>query len=259
MEITLPELLKGKATQIKDKEYFKTEDYVMPFIDRMSKFTDDFKIEVKIPDQITFTKDGNINTDDITYNRVWIQAIMPEEYRFDNHDEVIGMIYGIDVRKPVVKIYRGGLNMACTNLSIFDPSFLALQELESKKAINYNAVKNLMEQTSNMKVWLDKLHNTEFDRTDELIERNLGRWVRNSINTSYDTGFGKVKIAASTPVDAYKLMFENKKSPYYIDESSSVDMFTVYNAFTQLVTHDGGKDIMNKVEKTLLLKDILSI
>ena len=32
MEITLPELLKGKATVIKDNEYFKTEAYVTPLL-----------------------------------------------------------------------------------------------------------------------------------------------------------------------------------------------------------------------------------
>lgn len=35
-------------------------------------------------------------------------------------------------------------------------------------------------------------------------------------------------------------------------------MFTVYNAFTQIITDDD-KDIMNKVEKTLLLKTILEL
>lgn len=259
MEITIPELLKGKATLIKDNEYFETKAYIEPFLERMSKFTDDFRVQVKLPDQITKTKDGGIDTDDITYNRVWIQAVMPEEYAFDNHDEVVGLVYGLDVRKPVVKIYRGGLNRACTNLCVFDPSFLNIQELEPKKAINFKPVTNLMEQTSDIKLWLKQLHETEFDRNDELIERNLGMWIRNSINMSYDTGYGKVKLATSTPVDAYKLMFENKKSEYFIPEDQNVNMFTVYNAFTQLISNDGDKDIMNKVEKTLLLKDILSI
>lgn len=259
MEITIPELLKGKATLIKDREYFETERYVAPFLERMSKFTDDFRVQVKLPDQITKTKDGGIDTDDITYNRVWIQAVMPQEYSFDNHDEVVGLIYGLDVRKPVVKIYRGGLNRACTNLCVFNPSFLNVQDLDPTKPINYKPVTTLMEQTNDIKVFLEKLHNTEFDRTDELIERNLGMWVRNSIGMSYDTGYGKVKLATSTPVDAYKLMFEDKKSDYYIKEDEPVNMFTVYNAFTQLISNDGGKDIMNKVEKTLLLKDILAV
>lgn len=259
MQISIDQLMNGKATRIGKRAYLPTAAYVEPFIERMSKFTDDFRIQVKLPDQITKTKDGGIDVDDVTYNRVWIQAVMPEEYSFDNHDEVVGFIYGLDVRKPVVKIYRGGLNRACTNLCVFNPSFLSIQELSPEKAINYRPVTTLMEQTNDMKVWLEKLHKTEFERTDELIERNLGMWIRNSINLSYDTGYGKVKLATSTPIDAYKLMFENKKSEYFIPEDKPVNMFTVYNAFTQLISNDGGKDIMNKVEKTLLLKDILTI
>ena len=51
-------------------------------------------------------------------------------------------------------MYRGGLNRACTNLCVFDPSFINIQELEPEKAINYKPVKNLMEQTSDLKLWL---------------------------------------------------------------------------------------------------------
>ena len=110
MKLELSELLKGKATKIKDKEYFQTEAYVTPFLERMQKITNDFRVEVKLPDQITVTKKEDLDFDDVTYNRVWIQAVLPESYTVDNHDEVIGMVYGIDTRKPVAKFYRGGLN-----------------------------------------------------------------------------------------------------------------------------------------------------
>ena len=60
MEVTLDELLRGKATIIKNKEYFSTEQYITPFLERMSKFTNDFKIQVKLPDQYTLTKEGNM-------------------------------------------------------------------------------------------------------------------------------------------------------------------------------------------------------
>ena len=36
---------------------------------------------------------------DLTYNRVLIQAVMPEQYCIDSHDEVVGFLYGIDVKK----------------------------------------------------------------------------------------------------------------------------------------------------------------
>ena len=79
MEITLDELLKGKGTIIKNKEYLSTEAYVTPFLERMSKFTNDFRVQVKLPDQVTLTKDNDVRLEDQTYNRVWIQGILPDE------------------------------------------------------------------------------------------------------------------------------------------------------------------------------------
>ena len=257
MEITIEELLKGKATKIKKNDYFPTAAYVEPFLERMSKFTNDFRVQVKLPDQVTKTIDGEINTDDITYNRVWVQAVMPDEYTFDNHSEVVGMIYGLDVRKPIAKFYRGGLNMACTNLTVFSPSFLNIQELESETPLDYRCIKHLMEQTNDLKVWLEKLHNTIFPYKEDEISLRTGQWLRNTITQQYDNGYGKVKLATSSVVDAYKMLYLKEDSPYYIKPGEDTDMFTVYNAFTQLITDDS-KDIVNKVEKTLLLKDILN-
>lgn len=264
MELTLEELLKGKGTIIKGKEYFKTEAYVAPFIERMSKFTDDFRIQAKLPDQISVTKREDLSLEDTVFNRVWVQAVLPDEYSFENHKEVIGMVYGLDARKPVFKIYRGALNMACLNLCVFNPSFLNVQEIEPERAINYKPLNTLMEQTSDVKVWLDKLVETEVLYDEQSINENLGLWIRNSIGSSYDTGYGKVKLAASTAIDAYKLLYEKKESPYYVKPGEATNLFNVYNAFTELITNDGTKDsgckdILNKCEKTLLLKNILTL
>ena len=98
MQISIDQLMNGKATRIGKRAYLPTAAYVEPFIERMSKFTKDFIVEVELPKQVTRTVDGDVNADDITYNRVLIQAVMPESCSFDNHDEVIGMVYGLDVR-----------------------------------------------------------------------------------------------------------------------------------------------------------------
>jgi hypothetical protein len=258
MELTIEQLLQGKATRIKEKEYFSTEQYVVPFLERMSKFTNDFRVQVKLPDQITLTNEGNINKDDVTYNRVWIQAVLPDEYCFENHQEVIGMVYGLDVRKPIYKIYKGGLNMACTNLCIFNPDFLDIQEIEPETAVNFRSLERLMEQTDDMRVRLNNMFNMEIPYIETDIDQMLGKWVRNTIDQSYDKGFGKVKLATSTAIDAYKLLYCKKDSPYYVEPGQSTNMFNVYNAFTQLITDDD-RDIVNKAEKTLLLQNILEI
>lgn len=258
MEIDINTLLKGKGTQIKGKEYLSTAAYVEPFLEKMSSFTDDFRVQVIPANQISLTPNGDINTEDMIYNRVWIQAVMPDDLGYDNHDRVIGMVYGLDTRKPVAKLYVGGLNRACCNLCVFDPSFLNVQELEPESAINYRPIKYLLEQTSNVKTILEKLANAEVPYNESIINENLGNWIRNTMNKQYSSQFGKVKVATSTAIDAFKLLYEDKTSQYYVNPGNSTDMFNVYNAFTQVLTDDT-KDIINKCEKTLLIKDIINI
>ena len=106
MEITLSRLLEGKATIIKGKEYLATKEYVQPFIDKMSKYTDKFIVHVQEPDQLLI----NNENDDTTYNRVWIQAVMPDKCNINGMTEVYNLVYGLDLRNPIYKVYRSYLH-----------------------------------------------------------------------------------------------------------------------------------------------------
>lgn len=255
MELTIEQLLQGKATKIKDREYFTTKAYVEPFLERMSAQTDNFIIQAKPADQVSLTPSGDINFEDVIYNRVWIQAVLPDEYAYDNHKRVISMLYALDTRKPVVKMYSGALNMACLNLCVFNPDALSVAELEPETAINYSFLKNMQIMTDTIKMNLEKLASMEFQR-DQIYD-SLGHWVDRCIGAKWNSGFGSVKIAESAPVDVYKSLFYDQKSKYFT-EDKSVDGFTVYNAFTDLITQDK-KDLVNKFEKTLLIKEIMGI
>lgn len=259
MEVTLDQLMQGKGTLIKNKEYWPTEAYVNPFIKRLEAIIERFEIKVETPSQITLTKDGQINTQDITYNRVWIQGVLPQEYRVDNHDDVIGMVYGLDVRKPIVKFYRGGLNRACTNLCVFSPDSLSARELNPEEAIDYRPLDTMINQANTIKDFLESLHKTKFSREASNLNEHLGMWMRRSWAMEYDNGVTKASIAASVVEGAFKLLFEKESSSYFVPRDQSTDMFNVYNAFTELISNDKDKDIMNKVEKTLLLKRILDV
>lgn len=258
MNLTIKELLKGKATVIKGKEYLSTELYVTPFLEFMSKFTDKFIIQTRLSNQMSLTMENNNNSEDTIFNRVWIQAVMPDECGFKNHQEVISLVYGLDTRKPVAKIYRGALNMACLNLCVFNPSFIDVQGIEPEKPINYKPLKTIIEQTSDIKVCLEKLSSTIIPYDEDKINYSLGLWIRNILQTSYDSGYGKVKIATNAAIDAYKLLYEKKDSPYYIKAGEDTNAFNIYNAFTEVISNVDTRDIMNKAEKTLLLKDILN-
>ena len=255
MELTVDQLLQGKATKIKEKEFFTTKAYVEPFFDRMSKYTEEFIINVKPADQISLTPSGEVNFDDIVYNRVWIQAVLPDEYAYENHKRVMSMIYALDTRKPVVKMYTGALNMACLNLCVFNPDALNVAELEPTTAINFSPVNLLMGMTDTIKVTLEKMSKMTFNRST--IYEDLGLWVDRCITAKYNSGFGTVKIAESAPINVYKSLFYEEDSNYYV-QGDEVDGFTVYNAFTDLITQDK-KDLVNKFEKTLLVKEIMDI
>lgn len=261
MTINLTELLAGRATRIKNKEYFQTAAYVEPFLERLQKLTSSFRINAVTPSQITYTGDGNLSTEDITYNRVTIEAILPDTMKIngDEHKEVIGMVYGLDVRKPVVKFYHGRERCVCTNLCVFSPSLLACQDIEPETAIDFKPLERIIEQTDDTVAWLKKLIDMEFTCDDYNINESLGKWIRNCINYSYDNRYGKVKVACSTPIDAYKDLFEKEDSDYFIGNESSVSMYQIYNSFTQQLTDARKKDAFNVFEKTLLLKDILDV
>jgi hypothetical protein len=138
---------------------------------------------------------------------------------------------------------------------VFNPDALNVAELEPTTAINFSPVNLLMGMTDTIKVTLEKMSKMTFNRDN--IYEELGLWVDRCITAKYNSGFGTVKIAESAPINVYKSLFYEEDSNYYV-QGDEVDGFTVYNAFTDLITQDK-KDLVNKFEKTLLVKEIMDI
>ena len=256
MELTIDQLLQGKATRIKDKEYFKTEQYVVPFLDRMSKLTNEFIIQAKPADQISLTPNGDVNFEDIIYNRVNIEAVLPDEYCFEGHKQVVGFVYALDARKPVVKQYMGGLRTACLNLCTFNPAALSVQELEPETAINYNFLGHCLEIADNMGARLHELSNMEF--TKEMMYQEMGYQIDRCINSKFHNDFGTIKLPESLPIEVYKNLFYNEKSEYFTKDDR-VSGFDVYQAYTDIICNGKSKDLVNRFEKTLLVSRIMGL
>ena len=251
MELTLTDLYKGKSTTIKNKNYFSTENYIKPFVDSMSSFTDNFKIKAILPPQIT----TDAGTADVTYNKVWIQAILPDEYAIDEHNEVISLIYALDVRKPLAKVYRGYLNSACLNLTVFNPKWITVQELQPETAIKFS-IKELMEMESDFEKTLIMLKSTFLDRST--IVDKLGFWVDTCLKNQETNKVHSVKLSPDIAIEAYKNVFLDKSSEQFIPMDKGVSYFDMYNAFTRIITEDS-KDIINKFEKTILINKLFCI
>ena len=97
---------------------------------------------------------------------------------------------------------------------------------------------------------------TYLDRNER--RRYLGEWVDYALRENEDYGFGKVKIAVSTPIDAYKSLFIDSDSDYYHPEGIDPTLYDIHNSFTQIITDDK-KDLMNKFEKTMIINRLLGI
>lgn len=254
MEITQDLLMSGKSTIIKNKNYLSTKEYVEPFFEEMSKFTDNFIIRVQTPNQMTLSGDDK----DITFNRVWIQALMPEDHSIDNHRECYHLIYGLDVKKPVYKIARGYVNMACTNLCIFNPQWLNVQELEPEKSFVYD-IKNLMSLTSDFETKLKKMKNTFLSSDKEARQKQLGSMIEKSLLYEQVNQAGKVKLSPAMVVKAYENVYLNTDSGYYVKDGEECSVFNYYNAFTELIRDSNKKDLMTGYEKTLLVGELFNL
>ena len=254
MEITKDLLFEGKSTIIKNKNYLSTKEYVESFFDEMSKFTDDFIIRVQTPNQMTLSGEDK----DITFNRVWIQALMPEDHAIDNHRECYHLIYGLDVKKPVYKVARGYVNMACTNLCIFNPQWLSVQELEPEKTFVYS-IQNLMKMTSDFESRIKKMKNTFLSPEVEDRQKLLGSMIEKSLLYEYSNQAGKVKLSPAMVVKAYENVYINTDSPYYVKDTEECSVFNYYNAFTELIKDATKKDLMTGYEKTLLVGQLFDL
>ena len=114
----LKNLLEGKQTTIKNKQYLSTKEYIQPFLNRLDQFKPTYVCQVKMPDQLSITN----GHPDLIYNRVHIQAVMPESFYFQSGmRKVIGMIYGLDIKNPVAKFYIADYD-SHGNIVAFTPS-----------------------------------------------------------------------------------------------------------------------------------------
>lgn len=254
MQTTINDLLKGKPTQIKDNNYLATKEYVQPFLDLMSKYTNNFKVKVILPSQITYDSDDKTDTKDITYNRVLIEAVLPKENTIDDHDEVIGFLYGLDIKTPIAKIYRGYLNRACTNLSVFNPAWIKVQEIKPLHKLNYK-VDDLLNYTNDFDVKLKKLKSNYINRKD--LKNELGKWIDYCLIGEYKHDDYNVKISPNLAIKGYKSLILDEYSPYFLQPDEDPSQFKIHEAMTQVITDDK-KDIISHFEKTLMVNDMLN-
>lgn len=245
MEITIELLLKGKSTIIKDKEFLATSDYVKPFLDEMKKFTNNFIVNVVLPDQLTVTN----KSEDLTFNKVWIQAIMPEKCRVGDYDEVYNLTYALDVKTPVYKVFRSYIHKDSKAMLVTDWNWITSKELKPKETLNYS-IKSLMEYTNNFSMIVNKMSNTWMDVDAKSKQFRLGEVLDKVLTEELKTISGKVKVSPNYILKAYENLHIDVTSKHYVD-SKIPNLLTYLEPFIEALSLD--KDIINRFEKTMLI------
>ena len=255
MEITISKLLQGKSTVIKDNEFLSTKEYTEPFIKLMRKFTSDFSIQVQLPNQLTITD----SKEDITYNRVWVQAIMPEKCDKSGYAETYNLVYALDVRKPIYKIFKAYKDRKYSNLYVFNSMWLSIYELKpAEKFIEFDEViKSLMQLTDDSEIRFKKLNKEFLSSEPEKRQRKLGELIEDSMLFEINNKGGKVKIAPAMVLKAYQNVYLDSSSKNYVPDTEECSMFNYVDAFSSLITEDD-KDIVNRFEKNLLIYNMFT-
>ena len=208
MEITLNALLLGKPTCIKDKDYLSTKDYVSDFINQMKKFNAQFIYHVQPPNQVTITN-GNL---DLTYNKVWIQAIVPGP-RVGIYDEVYGLVYALDVKTPVYKVYRAWINSKNQNMCVTNPEWLIVKEIEPGKKFEID-IKTLMQMPSDFEEKLEFMSHNFISSEEKDNHEFLGQLIDKSLLYEYKTAGGKVKLSSTEVIKAFESIYHDTSSKY---------------------------------------------
>lgn len=254
MQITYDALMLGKPTIIKDKQFLATKDYVEPFFEFFKPLTDNFEIHVELPDQVT----GSIDAKDITYNKVWCQAVLPlNTQHYDpkfEYNEVYGLIYSLDTKVPEIKYYRAYQHKTFKNLSVFEPTWIQSQELKPEVKYDYN-FKELLGKPDTFSSKLKNIKNTFIKPND--LTSTLGNLIEKSLLYEYQSISSKVQIASKDIVKAYRLVTLKPTSNYYVDSSTEGSLHNFYSAVCSQITE--GKDIIYRFEKTILVGMLFGI
>ena len=244
MEITLDLLFKGKSTIIKERTFLPTEDYVKEFVETMSKFTDKFIVNVALPSQLTLTN----KEEDITFNKVWIQAIMPGS---NSLKEVINLIYVLDIKKPCYKVFRTYTEDG--NHIVFNEKWMYTGLIKDDQTFKL-PIKELMEMENSVPIIIEKMQKTFLN--NDCKHELLGKLIEKSMLFEFDSVSGKVKLSPNNVIKAHENIYMDSTSKLYKkDQEASV--YDLYVALLEQIKDGYKKDIVNVFEKSCLIKNLL--
>ena len=219
--------------------------YIQPFLDAIAYDGNEENITVKT--QVEVINDNEGGERNTAFGRIAIEAKVANSV--PGFQSVIGMIYALDIQKPIVKIYTGQNASACTNLTIFNAEGVFEQSLLSGFNTVYGKATEYLNKKEAEAVEFTEIYNeltTSLMSTEEL-NHEIGRILRSAPRTRIGT----------TPIVQACSRLDSKETIYYVKPGEPCSKMNLYDAITQSFTNS--KDILDKPIKTIQLSKLFNI
>ena len=231
--MNLKELFDSKRFIKNGVQFGTPSEYLNPFVDIVNaKFPD---ISIRVSDRVENAEDsGEVN---VSFARGLIEM---KGLEIEGVRQIIGMVYALDVQKPIYKIYAGTEVSACLNLQVFRPDELFTGFILDDMQKGYNFARQV---TQNYEKIFEEYMTIQKALQNNVVktEDMLGKLLNFAIDNRY-VGITTVTNAA--------IALKDSKSSYYAPEGEC-SMYNIFNACTEHLSHKS--DISDKASKTVLL------
>lgn len=225
--MTVKEIINSKTyvNEANNVTFGSPKDYILPFVDIVGE--DDLLI-VGSDRIVNKNEDGSEN---ISYSRVRIEKRLDASSlnEVGEFNPIVGMIYALDISKPVIKVYTGLNAVACNNLNVFNADHLFTMELLSNYKLVYKYAKNYYDATNelidNYFKNITAMKNTILNKGD--YTELMGKFLLKSV---------KDNSVGTTPVVKAAKLLEDKQSNYYFHKEGNNNLWNIYNATTDYIS-----------------------
>lgn len=237
----------GSKTYVREEgavSYCAPVEYLKPFIDIVDANVISWSVKVSEPVSNENPEDHTLN---IAYPRVLVESRFGIDPNLPGFESVIGLIYALNTRQPIMKVYSGENVSACTNLTIFNPEHVFQQDLLGNYRNVYSKAKeyfdNKKKEIEEFKVIYNQLQNTFL--TEEQFHERMGGILVNAV---------KSRLGTSPVVQAANMMMDNS-SQYAVRKGNDFicNEWNIFNAVTQALN---STDLVLLPTKTISLAKI---
>lgn len=240
--MNLTEVLESK-TYVKEGGiiFNSPKNYLEPFV---NIFPEHSQWEIKVSNPVTNQNPTTLEMN-TAYPRVSLKAKVSNDELFTF---VIGIIYGLDLQKPIMKVYTGVDVNVCTNLTIFNADEVYQQEILG----NYKSCYDQAEKYLNNQ---NKMIEEYYAIYDNMVNEELSRTQVNEIMGNLLIKSNKSKLGTSPIVQASKSLSDNKSIYYmYPNNNFYCTKWNIYNAITANISDN---DILSKPSKVVSIMKLI--